>query len=64
MRALNIAGLVAGLVLVVVSPPSTVGGMLGLVAGLALAGVNIYALLKRRRIGARRDAQGGGREDQ
>lgn len=63
MRGLNIAGLVVGLVLVVVSLPSTAGGVLGLIAGLALAGVNIYMLLARRR-GARQKAQGVSSEDQ
>lgn len=48
-RGLNIAGLVAGVVLVVVSPPSSALGMVGMVAGLALAGVNIYSLLARRK---------------
>lgn len=46
---LNVAGLVAGVILVVVSLPSTMPGLMGMGAGLALAGLNIYFLLARRK---------------
>lgn len=58
-RALNIAGLVAGLLLVLVCLPNSLPGALGLVAGLALVGVNIYALLVRRKATQRGTEPGG-----
>jgi len=61
-NGLNIAGVVAGVILVVVSLPSTGAGMMGMIAGLALAGVNIYALLARRKAARLAGQNGAGDE--
>lgn len=62
-NAMNIAGVAAGVVLVVVSLPSTGAGLAGMIAGLALAGVNIYALLARRKAARLAGQKGTGNED-
>lgn len=49
MNNLNILGIVVGVILILVSLPSTIYGALMLAAGLALTGVNIYAILVRQK---------------
>lgn len=50
MRSLNIAGVIVGVGMVIVALPSSGGGMALLAGGLTLTGVNIYALLARRKV--------------
>lgn len=49
LKALNVLGLVAGIVLIIIAIPSSLKGFALLLAGLVIAGANIYWLLKRRK---------------
>ncbi len=49
LKALNVLGLVAGIVIIIIAIPSSLKGFALLLAGLVIAGANIYWLLKRRK---------------
>jgi LPXTG-motif cell wall-anchored protein len=49
LQVANILGIIAGIALIVIAVPNSAKGIAMLVAGLVVAGVNIFWLLKRRK---------------